>query len=379
MRKEDGHMSKLHLVIADKDEAYVEGIVNYIVNNYGKRFKVNSFTKEEYLLNYFSENKKHIDILLICPEWYKKSIHMDRVVIPIILSGGILTDKIKDCEVINKYQRGDRLVSSIINCFVEASPNRYYVTDSNKKTKIIAVYSPAGGVGKTSVAVGTSMKYAEKGSLIFYLNLEDIQSTAHFFNCDDSKNLSHILYHIKERKKNIALKIEGIRSIDSEYKIHYFLPPDSVFDLNETSSDEIEYLIEQLRIWDNYDVVFVDMSTNMDEKNISILKASDQILLVFSQEELSRVKVDSFIEELNILSKRNNLDLIDKLTIVENKYMPNRISKIEELNNKSTAVKIPVVEEPIVIYKDSYKKEMKREFRDALDKLLEVIDVNIKS
>lgn len=368
-------MPKLHLIIADNDEAYVESIINYIINNYSQRFQVSSFTKEEYLLNYLSDNKRNVDILLICPEWYTDSIPKEKIYTPIILSGGMVINEIMDCEIVNKYQRGDKLVSSIMNCYAEKNPNKYFIEDRDKKTKVIAVYSPIGGVGKTSIATGSSMNSAENGKSVFYLNLENIQSTPSFFYCESSQNLSNMLYYIKERKKNNTLKIEGIKCVDSGYNIHYFTPPDSVIDLNETSSDDIQYLIHQLKITNNYDVIFIDMSSNIDERNISILRASDRVILVLSQDDVSITKINSFMHELEILSKRNNLDISEKITIVLNKYKQNRNSEIEELdlNGKSIEVKIPIVNEPISFYRDSFRKEMKIEFNDAIEELLRII------
>lgn len=369
-------MSKIHLIIADRDEAYVDGIANYIVNNYSHRFQVSSFTEKEYLLNYLSSNKKEVDILLICHEWYIDSISKDEIGTTIILSGGMLTNEVIDCEVINKYQRGDKLVSSILNCFAEVNPNKYYISDKDKKTKVIAVYSPIGGAGKTSIAVGCSIKSAEDGKSVFYLNLENIQSTSYFFDCENSQSISNILYYIKEKKKNITLKIEGIRCIDPQYDIHYFSPPDSYIDLDEMSVDEMQYLLDKLKMSKDYDEIFIDMSSTLDEKNVSVLNASDQIILVLGQDDVAMTKINSFMNELNVFSKRNCLDISDKMIVVLNKCTQNRITKIEEieLDGKSIAVKIPAIHEPINIYGNNYRKEIKTGFMSAIAEILRKIE-----
>ncbi|MCG8538978.1 MAG: AAA family ATPase [Clostridia bacterium] len=369
-------MSKIHLIIADRDEAYVESIVNYIMNNYSQRFQVSSFTEEQYLLDYLLKNKKNIDILLICPQWYTDLIPREEVSTLIILSDGMMSKEVKNCPVINKYQKGNRLIGNIINCFAESNPDKYYIVNNEKKAKVVAVYSPLGGIGKTSVAVGLSVKSEERGKSIFYLNLENIQSTPSFFHCESSQNLSNILYYIKEKKKNISLKVEGIRCVDSRYNIRYFLPPDSIVDLNEATPNEIQYLIHELKISKDYDFIFIDMSSNMDEKNISILKASDQIILLLSQEDIGITKIESFMNELDIFSKRNNIDLSEKMTIVENKCKAKETLKKEiDLKGKSIEVKIPKVYEPFILCEDRHRKDMKAEFENAVEKLLEKINV----
>lgn len=365
-------MPKLHLVIADKDEAYVESITNYLAKNYPQRFRVIYFTESEYFVNYFSNNKKMIDILLLCPQWYSSSISTTMINTPIILTRGVLDKVIDGWEVINKYQKGNKLVSNIINCFAERNPNRCYISDHEKKTKVTAVYSPIGGCGKTSIAVGCSINSSESGNSVFYLNLEEIQSTPYFFNCEASRNLSNIIYYIKEKKKNITLNIEGIRNKDYQYNIHYFSPPESIIDMNETTGDEIHSLIHELKISNNYDEIFIDMSTNMNDKNIAVLKYSDQIIMVLSHEDLSMSKAASFMKEIEILSQRNDLDIYSKLTIILNKSSLNKNPQVERLNinNKPIEVEIPTIDEPITISRDRYRKELKTEYNTAIEKLL---------
>lgn len=366
-------MPKLYLVIADKDEAYVDGISNYILNNYSHRFQVRSFTQKEYLLDHLSSNERNIDILLLCHDWYNDSI-LKKVHTPILLLEGIMIDDISDCQVIKKYQRGDKLVSSIINCFAESNSNNHYISDSNKKAKTIAVYSPIGGIGKTSVAVGASIKSAEYGKPVFYLNLENIQSTPNFFDCQGNKNFSNILYYIRDKKKNIILKIEGIRCVDSKYNVHYFTPPNTSIDLNETTVEDIKYLIDTLRLSNDYDKVIIDMSSIIDEKNVSILKDSDEIILVIGLEDLSITKTNFFIQELKMISKRSGVDLLGKTTIALNKYSQNKIAKIKELEleDKDIKVKIPeIFEMPIGFDSTSDRVFIRKEFAYSIVKLLE--------
>ncbi|SKC37727.1 AAA family ATPase [Maledivibacter halophilus] len=369
-------MSKLYLVIGDNDEAYVKGVSDYILNNYSHRFQLRSFTKKEYLLNYLSSDERNIDIFLLCQDWYNDSALKNEANNPILLSEGrIINDS--DCQSIKKYQRGDKLVSSIIDCFVESNPNNYYTSWGDKKTKVIAVYSPIGGIGKTSIAVGASMKSAEDNKTVFYLNLENIQSTPNFFECQGSKNLSNILYYIRDKKKNIILKIEGIRCIDSQYNVHYFSPPDNSVDLEETRPEDIRYLIDTLKASNNYNRIFIDMSSIIDGKNISILKASDEIILVIGMDDLSITKTNYLIKELEMISKRSEIDLFKKVSIVLNKYSLDKISQIDKLKLKdnSIKVKIPVMSgTPIGFQKNNGTKSIKNEFGYAIDKLLKSIN-----
>ncbi len=373
-------MPKLHLAIADKDESYVESVVGYIANNYPQRFRVSYFTKYEHLINYFANNEKSLDILLLCPQWYSQSIPKDIIDTPIILAEGSTDKAFGDWQVINKYQIGSKLINNIINCFAQSNPDIYYKHGSDKKTKIISVYSPIGGCGKTTIAVGCSINSAQGDNSVFYLNLEELQSTPYFFDCESKENLSNILYYIKEEKKNIGLKIEGIRNKDYQYDIHYFSPPDTVIDINETSPNEIHHLIHQLKTSNNYDRIFIDMPTNINEKSISTLRQSDQIILVLSYEDVSMHKIAGFMKELDMLSKRNELDINEKITIVLNKAPFNKNSQIgiSDCNGKPIEVQIPIIEEPITISKDNYRKALNRDYNYSIKELLKRVNQKLE-
>jgi len=89
------------------------------------------------------------------------------------------------------------------------------------------------------------------------------------------------LFFLKENNKNLALKIEGSRSIDSTTGVHYFLPPENVFDLDELTSDEIKRLIGQFKAMESYDVVIADTGSELNNVSISLLESSDLVFCVF--------------------------------------------------------------------------------------------------
>jgi len=90
---------------------------------------------------------------------------------------------------------------------------------------VVAIYSPIGGSGKTTVAVNSAVHCAKKGLEVFYLNLENFQSTPLYFNCKKERNLSELLRCLKQGR-NVAAKIRQIKQKDADYGVHYFVPPE---------------------------------------------------------------------------------------------------------------------------------------------------------
>lgn len=365
-------MAKLHMVIADSDESYLEGLISYLTDSHPQKFQISYFTKEDYLVKHLYDISKKVDVLLVEPELYSEYIPKGRINTTIILSGGRLPEKYRSCAVVNKYQTGDKLVSSILNIFSERNSDEVYIQSSNKPTRVVGVYSPTGGTGKTSIAIGSAMQSALKGMSVFYLNLENAQSTPLFFDCKGEQNLSHIFYFLKEKSKHINLKIEGVRIVDPQYNIHYFAPPESVLEFEEISPDELQCLINQLKELSCYDIVLVDMSSNFDNRNLAVLQACDEIFLVLTQDDISGIKLKTLVSELDIASPKSNVNLTDKFTLIINKFNPMGLNQIEGLDliGKTVSLRIPKVSPLLTRQSDKYVLNLNNNFGEAVKGLV---------
>lgn len=338
-------MAVIHLVIADKDRAYLDSLVDFIYSKYNNRFYVQAFSNEDTFNDFFNKTDK-IDILLISPDFYSDELDLEKVVAPIVLSAGILTKDIKNCEIISKYQMGDKLVGNILNIFSEKSNCEFITGDGKKKTRFVTFYSPCGGAGTSTLAAGVSVKCVQSGLNAFYLNFEKIAATTAYFDAHGSgENLSKVLFFLKENNKNLALKIEGSRSIDSTTGVHYFLPPENVFDLDELTSDEIKRLIGQFKAMESYDVVIADTGSELNNVSISLLESSDLVFCVLPCDTTAKIKLATLHKAFDILNKRKGLNFEDKMELILNKCLNLGSSDVESLtlNGKPASVRIPYI------------------------------------
>lgn len=366
-------MGRLNLVICDIDEAYTESIVNFLMTNHSQRFQVSSFTKKNLLEGFLNQNSKKIDVLLICPEFYGDDLSKNNITSIVLLASGNMVENIPDVGVIKKYQHGDKLVGDLINIISDKSEVISLNSVGTKKTKVVAVYSPIGGVGKTTISMCLSKQCAKVGLQVFYLNIEALQSTSFFFNCKGEQNISSILFYIKEKSKNLQLKIEGSRHIDSDTNVHYFCPPDSMFDIQEVESDEIKKLVSELKDMAQYDIVFVDMSSELNNRNLALLEVCDEIILAFPQDAVSGVKAELFEKELEIIRDRKKIDVSDKITIVLNKYSSHMALEIDTISicDKSIEYYIPMTPGLVSIKGNIDYTDIFSDFCDSIQELVD--------
>lgn len=336
-------MGRLSLLIADKDETYIENMVNYLIVNHSVRFQVFSFTKQKYLQDFLERSEKQIDILLICPEFYNESLPFEKIRIPVLLGSGKQVQNQIELDIVNRYQHAEKLIRDITCIYAEKVQKEALISKGDKDTKVVAVYSPAGGVGKTCVSLSASLQCSLSSQKAFYLNIEDVYSTALLLEEVGSKSISKLIYHLKEKNTNIPLKIEGLMCIDHRFNLNYFSPPQSISDIYELKPADVTNFLQNLKSMGQYDVIFVDMGTRIDEKNMAVLSASDEIFLVVTQEILPLYKAKLLINELKFRFQSNEDSLYNKITLILNKCDSNNSLNYEELN---LGFKFPVISLP---------------------------------
>ncbi|HHY23883.1 MAG TPA: hypothetical protein GX527_06550, partial [Clostridiaceae bacterium] len=170
-------------------------------------------------------------------------------------------------------------------------------------------------------------------------------------------NFSGIIFAIKERDKNLPIKIEGIKFIDSVHDIHYLPPPDSALEMEEMLPEEIKCLLYYIRCTGYYNIVFADLSSELNSRNIAVMEESDEIILIHTPNYISKSKIIGFCKEIERYQKRKGLNLFKKITLVVNKYdehisqeIKNEIDEVCSITGMIQHIKIPMNNQ--VMYND---------------------------
>lgn len=354
-------VGRLLIAVADADAAYVDGLQKYFTYAYPDRFRTSTFTSRESLVKFISGYEGTIDILLVSPQLYPDLMQEGKVNTVIMLSSGRLYESTKAQGAINKYQHGDRIAAEIINIYSNTNKNEIISLEGNKKTRFVSVYSPAGGTGKTTIAISTSMRCAQKGLKVLYLNFENISTLPAFFDYKQSPNFSNVIYYLKDKEKNLGFKIEGIRCVDPESGLHFLAPPDSACELDELLPEDIESLLLHIGNMHYYDVVFMDMAGGFNRRSLSLMLSSDEIFLVTTQDEIANMKLRLLEKELSVLDAGGKRSLWEKALLIVNQSMQDMHYGMADglFAGKAAAVTIPKVKSNMS--KDWIKKELAEE------------------
>lgn len=310
-------MVRLNLLLADQDDYYLAQLANYIQSRHSNSFSVSYVTSEGHLKEYLGRHREALDILIVSPS-FAKGLYTGTQTTVILLSDGRLESEDVEHPVLEKYQRGDHLVSRSLQIYLEQNPKRRFINTSPGSNKLIGVFSPSGGCGKSLLAAGLSAIAHHHGKRAMYLNLEGCESTGAWFPKGCSPSISELFYHLKEGAPQLSLKLEALSYRDPVSHVQSFMPADTLLDFNELTEADYELLAEELRKAGGTDVVFVDLSASVDSKNLKILELMDLVLLVTTDDTASQTKVGQFLVQLPTLERKRNVDYSGKTVLVQN-------------------------------------------------------------
>jgi len=293
---------KLDLVLIDKDELYLEVVADYIVKN-SKLFNVVGFTGVKYFKDYISKAKADIVLFGSTDEVLENT------------SEEILY--LKWGADIQKYQKIDDMLEQIMLKYAEKTGDIRGININDERSKVISIYSPIGGSGKTTLALAAASMAQSKGIDTLYLNFERFSSISYFFDISEQNNLSEIFLSVKERNPNLLVNILKNKMVERKSKIMYFSPPESQSEFDELTGEDIKYFLDEIKKLEEFKFIIVDLDTSLNNNTVEILNNSDKILIPIFNDNMSAIKLKQFYKELDIHYKDTSIR--DKIIPVINK------------------------------------------------------------
>ena len=312
-------MFRTKIVIVDKDQAYLKALNNYFFIHKLHSFEVmviSSLSKLKELLAGLEEN---IELLLINSQLNIEELDLSRVFKTIPLLEIESTDTVGGTKGIYKYQPGDKLVNALLEQLSEVKTNIGLLPQNKySEAKLVLFTSPSGGGGTTSTCIAAATTVAALGQRTLYLNFEGIPSHQLLLQYKEGTSSSALYYSLKKKSKSIALKLESNKALDVANGLSFLAPPDSLMDIDELNLEDIKLLFEAIRQSKSYDYVFIDTSSQFNNKSKLMLEECDYAVMIIPTSEMAYEKAYLLEREFN--SNKIMDCIIRKLTIIQNEY-----------------------------------------------------------
>lgn len=273
------------LVIMNEDERYNERLMEYIRKNHYQRFNVISTTKINDFSQYLDREKT---IILLSEEWGEQvEKFIDKHPYPLLfyLSEDQQEDQHK--KILFKYQKISDMIKEIIGVLAHLHGQSYFALDQENKN-IMGIYSPIGGVGKTSTALvlASIMATYEK---VLYLNMEYFPSTNGILNSQNKYNLSDVIYYAMKDDLDLSLKIESMVNREEQLGFYYFNNHNTMEDIVET--DQYLWIKIFRALGSTYDKIVIDFDSHYDEKKKELMSLCHHLIIIGQEHKVAKERL----------------------------------------------------------------------------------------
>ena len=305
---------KIRLLIASSDGTYANHLSRVLAEKHAEVFEVSICSSEERMQEVLSNHR--FDAALL-ERQFLDCADLREVRLPLELwdDASAFRAEAGKYPPIRKYQRISSIIRDVLAQYAAISSNKEVF--GNSQAHITAVWSPAGGSGKTTTALAYAAQKVAGG-----------KSISSLFEKLDS---------------NIELLLQSVRQQDSDSGIYYFCQPENYDDINILTTADVMDLIDGCAR--GSDELVIDLSSICDEKTCEILKMADTVFVVLDASRTDKAKWEQFRTQNDVYER------IRSKTVL----VANRGAQADNAADAAT-ICLPYVQSanPVVVYKTLY-------------------------
>jgi len=288
---------RIRLLIATQDASYSDHLSNWLTGKHADMVDVCVCSARGRLTELLAA--RNFDVGLLEPPLIENT-DLDSIKLPLVLwpEEGDAPVHENGLKTLSKYRRISGMVGDILEQYSKVLSGENGT--NTKRARVTAVWSPVGGVGKTTVALAYAAQKAAEEKQVLYLNLEPFSSVPVFFS-DTGKSISAVFEMLEAHEGNIRMLIRSIRKLDASIGISYLLGPENYDDINILSENDVAALVTACA--GETDELVIDLSSVCDERTRRIFELADRVFLVTDPSATARIKYSQFASQHNVFER----------------------------------------------------------------------------
>ena len=306
---------KIKLAVLEKDTSYLGRITSVFAAKYADKLEIYSFTELSEALSHLGSER--IDVF-IANDYFD----IDLSLLPKRCGFAYFVDSsemgsVKGQLAIGKFQKAELIYKQVLSIFSEKSDSIMSRSSRDSNTKLIFFTSVSGGTGTSSMAAACALHFAERDKKTLYLNFEMFGSSDAFFEAGGSFNMSDIIFALKSRKSNLALKLESCVKHDPR-GVYFYSAPKLALDMMELTTEEIEGLLEELKATGDYDFIVVDGEFYVDSDWLKIYRSAYSMVWVSDGSRIAEGKISAALSALSVKEQNTDSPISDRIVHICN-------------------------------------------------------------
>jgi len=254
----------------------------------------------------------------------------------------------------DQAERLREIISSIKN-YKDDEKRTGMLTDK-PGSRVIAVTSGKGGVGKTNFTVNLAIKFAQMGMRVVIIdadlglaNVDVVMGKMSKYNLSDVINSNKNILEILEEGYDGVKFVSGGSGVQELVK------------LNRTQL--VDLLMKLGKLDEEADIILIDTGAGLSENVISFVHAAREVILVTTPEPTSITDAYALIKTITHKDKAKNIkvvvnradnaaeafNILDKLNVVTQKFLGVKLQKLGYILNDICVTKAVKIQQPFVI------------------------------
>jgi len=254
----------------------------------------------------------------------------------------------------DQAERLREIISSIKN-YNEDSNSTGSLTDK-PGSRVIAITSGKGGVGKTNFTVNLGIVFSQMGLRVVIIdadlglaNVDVVMGKMSKYNLSDVINSNRDILEILEEGPNGIKFVSGGSGVQELVKLD--------------KTQLVDLLMKLGKLDEVADIILIDTGAGLSENVISFVHAAREVILITTPEPTSITDAYALIKTITHKDKSKNIkvvvnkadnaaeafNILDKLNVVTQKFLGVKLHKLGYILNDTSVVKAVKLQQPFVI------------------------------